>query len=53
MSCAETAKPLLTRVGQRKHKLNHFVRWHQLVSSGEYNLTIHLRCRCGLMSNYL
>jgi len=54
MSCAKTAEPiqmpfgLCSRMGPRKHV------WHggTLAQPGEYDWTVRMRRRCGLMSNY-
>jgi len=51
MSCAKTAEPIKmpfgfwTRVGSRKHVLG-------VMHTGEYHWTVHVRRRCGLLSNY-
>ena len=39
---------LKTRVGPRKHVLH----WGTFAQPGEYDLTVHVRRRCGLLSNY-
>ena len=56
VSCARVVEPinwrfgLWTRVGQRKHKFNHI---HQVASvCPQYHWTVHVRRRCGLLSNY-
>jgi len=51
---------LWTRIGRRKHKFSHIrqmganvPRWEStLAPPGEYNWTVRLWWRCGLMSNY-
>jgi len=60
VSCAKTAEPidlpfgLWTRVGQKKYKFNRIRQVGAIVpsSNDEYDWTVRLRRRWGLMSNY-
>jgi len=55
VSCTKTAEPidlpfgLWTLVSRRKHAFKHI---RQVALLCEYNSTVRLRRRCGLMSNY-
>jgi len=57
VSCAKTAEPIempfeiYTRMGPRNHVLRDDVRC-TLSQPGEYQWTVHVRWRCGLLSNY-